>query len=271
MNNFESNRFQGFFEEDKYIVLKNYLYNYLLRKIAVERNLKNEKPEMILEVGSGISPMMTHTQHVIFLDLSLTALQILKRTQGRGLYVVADGGCLPFKSDIFSHAISSEVLEHLADDWQAIKEIARVMKPSGHFIVTFPHRKFYFAIDDQFVRHFRRYELTEMVDRLKSAGFRPISIQKVLGPLEKVTMCFVVICFSIIQKFKLKKVKVSGRLTLANIFSSIFKWANRYYAVLVWLDAKIMPRAFSTVLLINSNLSDKKGQEIDTKMQKEIY
>ena len=256
MNNFDSNRFQNFFEEEKYVTLKNYLYNYLLRKIAVERSLKNENPEMILEVGSGISPMMTHTQHVIFLDLSLTALQILKRTHGRGLYVVADAMCLPFKSDIFSHAISSEVLEHLADDWQAIKEIARVIKPSGHFIVTFPHRKFYFAIDDQFVGHFRRYEITEMVDRLKSAGFRPISIQKVLGFLEKVTMCFAVICFSIIHKFKLKKVKVLHSIMLANNFSSIFKWANRYYTLLAWMDAKIMPRAFSTVLLIKSILSD---------------
>ena len=257
MNNFDNNRFQRFFEEEKYVILKNYLYNYILRKIAVKRSLKNENPEMILEVGSGISPMITHTQNIIFLDLSLTALQILKRAHGRGLYVVADGMCLPFKSDIFSDAISSEVLEHLADDWQAIKEIARVMKPSGHFIVTFPHRKFYFAIDDQFVSHFRRYELTEMVDRLKSAGFRPISIQKVLGPLEKITMCFAVSCCSIIQNLKFEKVRVPHSLTLVNTFSLIFKWANRYYALLAWLDANIMPRAFSTVLLIKSISSDK--------------
>jgi len=189
--------------------------------------------------------------------LSFSAIQFLKHSYGKGYYVVADGMSLPFKSGVFSHAISSEVLEHLSDDRQAIKEIARVTKPPGHFIVTFPHRKFYFAIDDRFVDHFRRYEINEMLDRLKDAGFRPMTIQKVLGPLEKVTMCFAVLCFSIIQKFQSEKGKIPRNLVIMNIFSSIFKWANLYYSIFAWIDARIMPRSLSTVLLINSILSNK--------------
>jgi len=257
MNHFHAGRFQDFFEENKYTTLKNYLYNYLLRKMAVEKNLQSDNANLILEVGSGISPVMMKSRHIIYSDLSFSAIQFLKHSYGKGYYVVADGMRLPFKSGVFSHAISSEVLEHLADDRQAIKEIARVIKPSGHFIVTFPHRKFYFAIDDRFVGHFRRYEINEMVGQLKDAGFRPLAIQKVLGPLEKVTMCFAVLCFSIIQKFQYKKGNIPRNLVIVNIFTSIFKWANLYYAILVWLDARIMPRALSTVLLINSILSDK--------------
>lgn len=252
----ETNRFQSLFEEDKYVILKNYLYNYILRKLAVEKILQREKPELILEVGSGISPVMTRTNRIIYSDLSFRALQILKHSHGKGWYVVADGMRLPFKSGIFSHAICSETLEHLEDDWEALKQLAMSMRPSGRLIVTFPHRKFYFANDDRFVNHFRRYELPEMLDRLKDAGFRPISIQKVLGPLEKVTMCFVVFCFSMIQKYKPKKVKGTQNFKLMNIFAPFFKWANRFYMVLAWLDARIMPRTLSTVLLINSTLSD---------------
>ena len=257
MNHYHANRFQGFFKENKYTTLKNYLYNYQLRKMAVEKNLQSENAELILEVGSGISPVMMKSRDIIYSDLSFSAIQLLKHSYGKGYYVVADGMRLPFKTGVFSHAISSEVLEHLPDDRQAIKEIARVMKPSGHFIVTFPHRKFYFAIDDRFVGHFRRYETNEMIDRLKDAGFRPMTIQKVLGPLDKVTMCFAVLCFSIIQKLKPQKVKVPRKSLIANLFSSIFKWGNRYYAILAWLDARIMPRSLSTILLINSILSDK--------------
>jgi SAM-dependent methyltransferase len=171
--------------------------------------------------------------------------------------VVADGISLPFKSGVFSHAISSEVLEHLADDRQAINELARVLKPSGRFILTFPHRKFYFAIDDRFVNHFRRYELHEMLDRLKDAGFRPINIKKVLGPLEKITMCFVVFCFSIIQHIKPTNEIKYRNLKRVNILSLIFIWFNRCYMLLAGLDAMIMPRALSTVLLIDSILSEK--------------
>ena len=45
-------------------------------------------------------------------------------------------------------------------------------EPSGKIVVTFPNKKSYFANDDRFVSHFRRYELFEMKDRLKEAGFR---------------------------------------------------------------------------------------------------
>ncbi len=38
---------------------------------------------------------------------------------------------LPFKYDVFSHTVCSEVLEHLEDDLEALKEIARVMRPLG--------------------------------------------------------------------------------------------------------------------------------------------
>ena len=83
---------------------------------------------------------------------------------------------LPFKSGAFSHTVCSEVLEHLRNDQQALKEMARVLKSSGGFIVTFPHRKCYFANDDCFVEHFRHYELHEMQDRLTGVGLRPVSI-----------------------------------------------------------------------------------------------
>jgi SAM-dependent methyltransferase len=252
----ENNRFQVFFREEKYVLLKNYLYSYALRKMAVEKNFQHEKPELVLEIGSGISPVMTVTDRIIYSDLSLKALQILKRSHARWSCVVADGMRLPFKSGVFSHTICSEVLEHLEDDSEALNELSRVMRLAGRLIITFPHRKIYFANDDRFVNHFRRYELPEMEDRLKKSGFMPVDVQKVLGPLEKVTMCFVVFCFSMIQKLRPKKVKAPKKFKLMDVIVPFFKWANRFYMGPVWLDAKIMPRALSTVLLINCVLAD---------------
>jgi ubiquinone/menaquinone biosynthesis C-methylase UbiE len=262
MEHGENNRFQKFFNEEKYILLKNYLYNYLLRKMAVEKKLKNEKADLILEMGSGISPVMTKTHHIVYTDLSFDAIQILRNTLSKGWYVIADGTKLPFKADVFSHTICSEVLEHIQDDTEAIKELARVMKPVGRLIITFPHRKFYFAIDDRFVGHYRRYEISEMENKLKKYGLKPISIKKILGPLEKVTMCVVVICFSMIQKLrpqvsKAEKAEKMQNNKFLNFISFLFMWANLFYMWFVWLDAKIIPRYFSTVLLIECTLQDK--------------
>jgi SAM-dependent methyltransferase len=244
--------FGSLFENENYVLLKNYLYNYLLRKKAVEKNITIGNQGFVLEVGSGLSPMVTNTNTVVYSELSMEALRILKGRHGRGSYVAADGMQLPFKTGIFAHTICSEVLEHLADDRQALQELARVMKPSGQLILTFPHRKFYFAYDDHFVKHLRRYELSEMEDRLQAVGLRPVSIQKILGPLEKVTMWSVVSCFSLMQKIRPHKSKGKGLSKRMSIVAPFFKWVNILYAGLVWLDAKIMPRSLATVLLIKA-------------------
>jgi len=252
MNKSQDNRFQDFFVDDKYIILKNCLYNYLLRKYAIEKVLRNEKRDVILEVGSGISPIFTADERVVYSDLSFLALQTMKRNFGKGLYVVADIVNLPFRTESFSHVVSSEVLEHIEDDRRALLEIARVIKASGVLIVTFPHRHFYFACDDRFVKHFRRYELAEMEYRLKEAGLHAVLVHKVLGPLEKITMCMAIFVFSMIHRFHKSGGENARSSKKLVIFSSLFKWINKLYAGFAWFDARIIPRVLSTVLLIKA-------------------
>ncbi len=247
----DDNRFQDFFEEAKYLTLKNYLYNYLIRKRAVEKVLAGEKPVFALEVGSGISPVLTNTHRIVYSDLSFTALRILKTTHGKGWYVAADGMNLPFKSGAFSHIISSEVLEHLGDDRKALGEIARVMRAFGRLVLTVPHRKKYFSNDDRFVNHFRRYEIPEITDRLEQTGFKAKAIRKVLGPLEKATMSFTVFCFSKLRKMTPEKENTLPNRKLISLVAPVFKWANLLFMGAAMADARIMPRTLSTVLLID--------------------
>jgi ubiquinone/menaquinone biosynthesis C-methylase UbiE len=251
-----TNRFQDFFDNEKYITLKNYLYNYHLRKRAVEDAMRNEEKELVLEIGSGISPVLTSWDRIVYTDLSASALDILKKIHGKGQYVVADAMNLPFKDHSFSHVISSEVLEHLKDDRKALREIARVTKPNGVLIVTFPHRHFYFSHDDRFVEHYRRYEISEIISLLAEAGFYPVYIRKVLGPLEKITMLVVTMSASILQEFTRKRHRQETQIQLPYFIVNLFKWCNRLYTSLAWIDALIMPRALSTVLLIKA----KKGK-----------
>ena len=246
------NRFDDFFENEKYVSLKNHLYNYLLRKRAVERAMRSEEKDLVLEIGSGISPVFTSWDRVVYSDVSASALKMLQKIHGRGQYVVADAMNLPFEDGLFSHVIASEVLEHLEDDRRALAEIARVIRPGGILIVTFPHRHFYFAHDDSFVRHCRRYELSEMISRLEEAGFYAVEVQKVLGPLEKLTMLAVTGFASVAQKFQRKERASKDNVPPPKFLIRLFQVMNRFYAVLARFDAWIMPRSLSTVLLIRA-------------------
>lgn len=246
------NQFQDFFMDDTYVIIKNDLYNYLLRKRAVGKALRNEKLQYVLEIGSGLSPVVSHGGLIVYTDLSLSALQILKAKGYRGGFLVADCTNLPFKDGSFTQVVCSEVLEHVQDDQGALREMTRMLKPSGSLVLTFPHRRFYFSLDDRYVHHLRRYELSEMLSRIGAAGLQPVLSWKVLGPLEKITMLAAVSLYAWLKRSSLKPYKITSKRTCPHIFVSIFRWFNRMYYVLARMDAMIMPRFLSTVLLIKA-------------------
>jgi SAM-dependent methyltransferase len=215
---------------------------------------------MVLEVGSGLSPVTDADVNVFYSDLSFLAMKTLRLGHGGSGHVVADVMDLPFKTSAFSHVIASEVLEHLPDDRRAITEMTRVMESSGSLVMTFPHGQYYFACDDRFVKHYRRYSLDEMVERLEKAGLKLVSIRKVLGPLEKVTMCLAVVCFTVLRKWRSTRCGPAGSPAPGGFTATLFKWGNRAFAHVAWLDAFIVPRCLSTVLLIKAVKKEENGE-----------
>lgn len=251
MTNPEDNRFEDFFSDDFYVSLKNSLYNYRLRKRAVQKCVPFDENARILEVGSGLSPMLEGDPRVVYSDLSFSALQSLRRAQKDGFYVEADALGLPFKSGSFQSVVCSEVLEHISDDPGALQEIERVMVEGGTLILTFPHRRAWFALDDRFVHHFRRYEITEMEEKLRRTGFEITRITKVLGPLEKITMMAVIFFVSRISSQN-KEGGQTGEtgFFLRRVIAPVFRMFNLLYLVPVWIDARIFPRKMASVILI---------------------
>ena len=227
--------------------------------------MPSEFQGLTLEIGSGISPVTTRDKNIVYSDISFDAIKALRQVDGRGHFVVADAASLPFKSNSYSLAICSEVLEHLENDRQALLEMSRILKgPHGSLIVTVPHRKKYYGFDDRYVHHYRRYELTEIRAQLQAAGFKPFVIQKVLGPLEKLTMTLVVLLFSLFNKRRPTKMTVEKgpKSKWIDLLIIVFKWINIFYKGYVWLDAKIMPMSLATVILIKSKNSEKNENSI---------
>ena len=57
---------------------------------------------------------------------------------------IAPDGRLPFEAGAFDAVTSNMVFEHIADFRGPLAEIARVLKPGGHFIALFPSRELWF-------------------------------------------------------------------------------------------------------------------------------
>lgn len=66
-----------------------------------------------------------------------------------------------------------DVLEHLENDAEALRCVARVLKPGGVVLITVPAFMFLWTRHDELAHHYRRYRRGELTAKLRAAGLEP--------------------------------------------------------------------------------------------------
>jgi len=87
---------------------------------------------------------------------------------------------LPFPDASFDRVLCSEVLEHVVDPAQAMRELVRVLKPGGLFAASVPtpfsEHLFHFGSDEYFNSpggHVRIFTVPRLMGMLEDEGLRP--------------------------------------------------------------------------------------------------
>jgi len=132
----------------------------------------------VLEVGSGegygADYLACEERAIVATDVSLQSLRHLTAAYPRiTRRCQATGSELPFKDDTFDAVVSFQVIEHLSTPVTFLREIRRVLKPSGQVILTTPNRRLRLL---PFQRPWNPYHVHEYVgtelDRLLGKVFR---------------------------------------------------------------------------------------------------
>jgi ubiquinone/menaquinone biosynthesis C-methylase UbiE len=82
---------------------------------------------------------------------------------------------LPLADASADAIVSANLLEHVPDDVQALREVARVLRPGGRAALIVPAGPSTYDYYDRFLGHERRYGRGELASKCREAGLEPIT------------------------------------------------------------------------------------------------
>ncbi|MHA6204532.1 class I SAM-dependent methyltransferase [Dyella soli] len=122
-----------------------------------------------LEVAPGLRPRLP-LDGTVFVDLSHSALARLHARGARAARGVISA--LPCADAGFDLVCALDILEHVVDDDQALRELARVSAPGAWMLLSLPLHPAAWTDFDELVGHYRRYEPEDIARRLATHGWR---------------------------------------------------------------------------------------------------
>ena len=132
----------------------------------------------VLVDGAGVGQYSRHLAaagaRVTSLDIDLPSM--VAASQHLSRCVVAACEALPFASASFDTVLSHEVLEHVHDDAASVREIARVLRPGGRFVLFLPNRLHPFETHGHYWRGVYHFGNTPLINYL------PDSLRNRLAP-----------------------------------------------------------------------------------------
>jgi len=121
-----------------------------------------------VELGSGLRPRLP-IDGAVFVDVSETACAKLARRGARA--ICGSASALPFRTGALGALHAYDLLEHLEDDVAAVGELARVLAPGAHLVLSTPLHESRWQPFDRVVGHARRYEPAALLALLARHGF----------------------------------------------------------------------------------------------------
>lgn len=133
----------------------------------------------VLEIGAGTGNITHHfqcTEELFISDNDRDLLKLLEKKFQKNKNIkkihLDITKPVPVKYEkYFSAIVGINVLEHIADDAKALKNLRRMLKKNGKLILLVPAKKIAYTKLDREVGHFRRYEKNELIEKIRASGY----------------------------------------------------------------------------------------------------
>ncbi len=150
--------------------LKNYNNSILNDALRYSKNANK-----IIDFGAGIGTLSMifrnkHKKNPLCIEIDQTNIKYLKKRNFNYLESIE------FLSDTVDLIFSSNVLEHIEDDYQIINSFKRILKKNGTLFLYVPAKMILWTKLDEIVGHYRRYEISKLKKLVEKSGFKIVNI-----------------------------------------------------------------------------------------------
>lgn len=207
-----------------------YRYNTIRRLIDFRPSTK------LLDVGCGkaIYATMFRGSQVEYFGVepdperSLLATNLLNKLNSSAHISIMDAENLHYQDNFFDYVLAIEVIEHIENDFWAIKEMSRVLRQGGYLILSTPNSElletdYPMEIDEEGPFGHKRvgYDLENILEMLRLVNLKLVKHKRI---------------FSIIPT---KAIKILGRLH--NKYDKLIPFFHPFAYVITCISQKINP------------------------------
>jgi len=129
-----------------------------------------------LEIGSGLGDLAAEVaaagSAITVSEAEPGRLHSLRRRFDDDRNVTVRELRVPIRDDAaYSAVLAVNVLEHIADDVSALRDLARLLRPGGSVVLFVPAFEFAMSRFDREIGHHRRYTKRSLTAALRAAGY----------------------------------------------------------------------------------------------------
>lgn len=129
-----------------------------------------------LEIGCGTGFVLSGLAHslphlkVCGSELFMEGLKFAAQRVPKAEFFQMDARYIPFQEE-FDVMGAFDVIEHIEDDRQVLKQMYNAIQPGGGILLTVPLHRWLWSIQDEYAHHVRRYQVKELIEKVEEAGF----------------------------------------------------------------------------------------------------
>lgn len=191
----------------------------------------------LLEIGCGTGKVLsaiarTDTlRRLVGSEAHVTGLALAAQRAPSAELLQSDARRIPFR-DEFDVIGAFDVIEHVAEDEQVLREMFAACRPGGGIVVTVPQHEWLWSYRDEFARHQRRYRRRDLLAKIAAAGFeRPWSTSFV-------TLLLPVMALSRARQKAPEGFAASGELQVGHVM-------NRILGAIMNVERRLIAAGFS--------------------------